>query len=165
MTTARPAKKRAGAQKAIKPRPAEPEEIETVEIETVPLVVWAARFSVCLLAQGAIMLLAYAIKGFGTDPHSFPVGFRIDPTHAAIRLVIGLAGTYIGFFQPRYATAFILVFAALYTVLTVFTPYQLGLHIGLLHWLLLAVAWAIGLYGLWCHRVYSADRSARHDSG
>jgi hypothetical protein len=158
MTTARPAKKRRGAQKAIKPRPAEPEEIETVEIETVPLVVWAARFSVYLLAQGAIMLLAYAIKGFGTDPHSFPVGFRIDPTHAVIRLVIGLAGTYIGFFQPRYATAFILVFAALYTVLTVFTPYhlgmQLGLQIGLLHWLLLAVAWAIGLYGLWCHRVF-----------
>ncbi|MGA7544682.1 MAG: hypothetical protein WBW08_02465 [Methyloceanibacter sp.] len=156
MAIARPAKKRPGAQKAIKPRPSVLEENEGVEIETVPLVVWVARFSVYFLAQGAIMLLAYAIKGFDTDPLSFPVGFRIDPTHAVIRLVVGLVGTYVGFFRPRYATAFILVFAALYTVLTAFTPYHLGmqygLHIKLLPWLVLAVVWAIGLYGLWRDR-------------
>jgi hypothetical protein len=159
MATARPAKKRPGAQKASKPRPAAPEDNEVVEIETVPLVVWAARFTVYFLAPGGIMLLAYAIKGFDTDPHSFPLGFRIDPTHAAIRSAIGLVGTYIGFLRPRYATAFILVFAALYTVLTAFTRYhlgmQLGLHIVLLPWLIVAVAWAIGLYGLW------GDRASR----
>ncbi|MGZ5849157.1 MAG: hypothetical protein ACXWJN_01035 [Methyloceanibacter sp.] len=156
MAIARPAKKRPGPQKAIKPRPSVLEENEGVEIETVPLVVWVARFSVYFLAQGAIMLLAYAIRGFDTDPLSFPVGFRIDPTHAVIRLVVGLVGTYVGFFWPRCATAFILVFAALYTVLTAFTPYHLGmqygLHIKLLPWLVLAVVWAIGLYGLWRDR-------------
>ncbi len=151
MATAQPVGKR--LKEPAKPEPAPP---DAAEGDSIPLVVWAARFTVYFLAQGGIMLLVYAIQGFDTDPHSFPVGFRIDPTHAAIRLAVGLAGTYIGFFRPRYATAFMLSFAALYTVLTAFTPYhlgmQFGLHIKLLHWFVLAVIWAIALYGLWQDR-------------
>ena len=44
---------------------------------------------------------------------------------AAVHFVWGLVGTFIGFYRPRYATAFVLAFAAFYTVLAVlgsFTP-------------------------------------------
>ena len=75
------------------------------ETEHWPAVVWLARLSVYFLAQGALALLAYAYYGFGSDPNSFALGFRIDPILAAINLVWGLIGTYIGFFNPRYATA------------------------------------------------------------
>ena len=79
--------------------------------ESWPLVVWAARLSVYFLAQGALVLLAYAYYGFGTDPDSFALGFRIDPILAAFNLAWGLVGTYIGFFRPRHATCFVLAFA------------------------------------------------------
>jgi len=46
------------------------------EMPSTPLVVWAARLSAYFLAQGGIMLLAYAIYGFGTDPNSFARGSR-----------------------------------------------------------------------------------------
>lgn len=124
-----------------------------------PLVVWAARFSVYFLAQGAALLLAYAIYGFRTDPSTFPLGFRLDPIHAGVHFVWGLVGTYIGFFRPRLATYFVLAFAAFYTVLAVlgsFTHYHFGMRLGsqvnLFHWSLVGPAWAIGLYGLWCER-------------
>ena len=161
MVTAQPADKRLKGPAT--PEPVEPDAAEAEGMPLPPPVVWAARFCVYFLAQGGIMLLAYAIKGFGTDPHSFPVGFRLDPTHSAIRLAIGLVGTYVGFLQPRYATAFMLAFAALYTLLSAFTPYhlgvQLGLHFRLLHWLLLGVVWAIGLYGLWQERRAAPNKS------
>ena len=88
--------------------------------------VWAARLSVYFLAQGALVLLAYAYYGFGTDPDSFALGFRIDPILAALNLAWGLAGTYIGFFRPRYAIVFVLAFAAFYTALA--RARQLHLH-------------------------------------
>lgn len=120
---------------------------------TWPVVVWAARFSVYFLAQGALVLLAYAYFGFGSDPNSFALGFRIDPILAAINLAWGLAGTFIGFFRPRYATAFVLAFAAFYSVLAVlgtFTQYHLGMmlndRVNLFHWLVVLPAWGIGLY-------------------
>jgi hypothetical protein len=125
----------------------------SVRTEHWPLVVWAARLSVYFLAQGALVLLAYAYFGFGSDPNSFALGFRIDPILAAINLVWGLAGTYIGFFRPRYATAFVLAFAAFYTLLAVlgtFTQYHFGMmlndRVNLFHWLVVLPAWAIGLY-------------------
>jgi Domain of unknown function (DUF4383) len=99
------------------------------EAATTPFVVWASRLAVYFLAQGGILLLSYAYYGFKTDPHSFPLGFRLDPIHAAVHFVWGLIGTYIGFFQPRYATAFVLAFAVFYTVMAVlgtFTPYHFG---------------------------------------
>jgi hypothetical protein len=129
------------------------------EAATTPLVVWASRLAVYFLAQGGILLLSYAYYGFKTDPHSFPLGFRLDPIHAAVHFVWGLVGTYIGFFQPRYATAFVLAFAVFYTVMAVlgtFTPFHFGMmldyRVNLFHWFLVPPAWAIGLYGLWRER-------------
>jgi hypothetical protein len=121
-----------------------------------PLVVWAARLSLYFLAQGALILLAYAYYGFDTDPGSFSLGLRLDPLHAVVHFVWGLAGSYIGFFRPRYATAFVLAFATFYTVLAVlgtFTQHHLGMRlddrVNFFHWSLVLPAWAIGLYGLW----------------
>ena len=126
---------------------------------TWPLVVWAARLSVYLLAQGGLVLLAYAYYGFDSDPNSFALGFRIDPILAGVNLAWGLIGTYIGFFRPRYAIPFVLAFAAFYTVLAglgTFTPYRLGMtlndRVNLFHWLIAPAAWAIGLYALWHKR-------------
>jgi hypothetical protein len=125
----------------------------------VPLVVWAARLSVYFLLQGALLLLAYAYYGFDTDPQSFPPGLRLDPLHAAVHLLWGIAGTYVGFVRPRFATSFMLAFAAFYTLLAIlgtFTNQHLGMHldtpVNLFHWSLVFPAWAIGLYGLWRER-------------
>jgi hypothetical protein len=124
--------------------------------ESWPLVVWLARLSVYFLAQGALALLAYAYYGVGSDPNSFALGFRIDPILAAANLLWGLIGTYIGFFRPRYATAFVLACAVFYTVLAVlgtFTSHHLGMmlndRVNLFHWAVVLPAWAIGLYALW----------------
>jgi len=124
-----------------------------------PLVVWAARLSVYFLAQGALVLLAYVYYGFDSDPESFALGFRIDPILAAVNLAWGLAGTYIGFFRPRYALPFVLAFAAFYTGLAVlgsFTTTHLGMllneRVNLFHWLVVIAAWGVGLYTLWRKR-------------
>jgi magnesium-transporting ATPase (P-type) len=124
-----------------------------------PIVVWLARLSVYFLAQGALVLLAYAYYGFGTDPESFALGFRIDPILAAVNLVWGLVGTYIGFFRPRHATCFVLAVAAFYTALAVlgsFTATHLGMmlneRVNRFHWVIVTVAWAVGLYALWHDR-------------
>jgi hypothetical protein len=127
--------------------------------ESAPLVVWAARASLYFLIQGGLLLLAYAYYGFGTDPDSFPLGLKLDPMHAAVHFVWGIAGTYIGFLRPRWATAFVLAFALFYTVLAIlgtFTTHHLGMQlndrVNLFHWALVFPAWAIGLYGLWHER-------------
>jgi magnesium-transporting ATPase (P-type) len=132
---------------------------DTSEATTWPLVVWAARLSVYFLAQGALVLLAYAYYGFGSDPDSFALGFRIAPILAGVNLVWGLIGTYVGFFNPRYATAFVLACAAFYTALAVlgtFTSQHLGMmlndRVNLFHWLVVLPAWAVGLYALWRKR-------------
>jgi hypothetical protein len=141
--------------KAKEPHGAEPTD-EELEVSRTPLVVWAARLSLYFLAQGGILLLSYAYYGFDTDPQSFALGFRLDPIHAAVHFVWGLIGSYIGFFRPRYATPFVLAFAAFYTVLAIlgtFTPYHFGMklddQVNMFHWFLVPPAWAIGLYGLW----------------
>ena len=98
----------------------------------VPLVVWAARLSVYFLLQGAVLLLAYAYYGFDTDPQSFPPGQRLDPLHAGVHLLWGIAGTYAGFVRPRLATPFMLAFAAFYTLLAIlgtFTRQHFGMHL------------------------------------
>jgi hypothetical protein len=126
---------------------------------TWPVVVWAARVSVYFLAQGALVLLAYAYYGFDSNPESFALGFRIDPLHATINLAWGLAGTYIGFFRPQLALPFVLAFAAFYTLLAVlgsFTTAHLGMmlneRVNRFHWVVALAAWAIGLYALWRKR-------------
>ena len=132
---------------------------DPVQSQSWPLVVWLARLSVYFLAQGALVLLAYAYYGFDSDPNSFALGFRIDPILAAVNLAWGLIGTYICFFRPRYAVPFVLAFAAFYTALAAlgtFTPTHLGMmlndRVNLFHWLIAPVAWAIGLYALWHKR-------------
>jgi hypothetical protein len=146
------------AEHPTKKPPRKPTGVE-IEVNDVPLVVWAARLSLYFLVQGGIILLAYAYYGFGIDPDSFALGFRLDPIHAGVHFVWGLVGSCIGFFRPRYATVYILAFAAFYTVMAIlgtFTPYHLGMKLGtnvnLFHWALLGPAWAIGLYGLWRDR-------------
>ncbi len=131
-----------------------------IEINGVPIVVWAARLSLYFLVQGAIILASYAYYGFDTDPNSFALGFRLDPIHAGVHLVWGLVGTFIGFYLPRYSTAFVLAFAAFYTVMALlgsFTHYHLGMkldtRVNLFHWSLLLPAWAIGLHALWQQRI------------
>jgi hypothetical protein len=131
----------------------------SAEKATWPLVVWLARLSVYFLAQGALVLLAYAYYGFGTDPNSFALGFRIDPILATINVVWGAIGTYIGFFNPRYALAFVLACAAFYTLIAVlgtFTSQHFGMllndRVNLFHWAIVIPAWAIGLYALWRKR-------------
>lgn len=126
---------------------------------TWPIVVWAARLSVYFLAQGALVLLAYAYYGFDSDPESFALGFRIDPLLAAFNFAWGLVGTFIGFFRPRYSLAFVLAFAAFYAGLALlgsFTTEHFGMlldeRVNRFHWVIAVVAWAIGLYALWRKR-------------
>jgi hypothetical protein len=126
---------------------------------TWPIVVWAARVSVYFLAQGALVLLAYAYYGFDSDPESFALGFRIDPILAALNLAWGLAGTLIGFFRPRLSLGVVLAFATFYTVLAVlgsFTELHLGMmlndRVNRFHWIVAVLAWAVGLFALWRKR-------------
>ena len=120
-----------------------------------PLVVWAARFSAYFLALGGIMLVSYAVYGFDTDPQDFPPGFRLNPLQAGVNFVWGLVGTAIGFFRPRFATAFVLAFAAFYTLvagLGTFAGSALGMQLGtpakVFYWVVVAFAWGVGVRAL-----------------
>lgn len=120
-----------------------------------PAVVWAARFSAYFLALGGIMLITYLFYGFDTDPRSFPPGFRLNPLQAGVNFIWGLVGTAVGFFRPRFAAAFVLAFAAFYTLvagLGTFAGSALGMELGapakVYYWIVVALAWAAGLSGL-----------------
>ncbi len=120
-----------------------------------PFVVWAARFSAYFLALGGIMLISYAVYGFDKNPQDFPPGFRLNPLQAGVNFIWGLAGTAIGFFKPRFATAFVLAFAAFYTLvagLGTFSDSALGMQLGtpakVFYWVVVAFAWAVGLRAL-----------------
>jgi hypothetical protein len=133
----------------------EPTDEELAKTPPLPLVVWAARCSAYFLALGGLMLLSYLYYGFGTDPHSFPPGFRLDPVQAGVDFIWGLTGTLIGFFRPNFATAFVLAFAAFYTLvasLGTFAGSALGMELGtsaiVFYWVVVAFAWSAGLWGL-----------------
>jgi hypothetical protein len=133
----------------------EPTDEELDRTPPLPLVVWAARCSAYFLALGGIMLASYLFYGFDTDPQSFPPGFRLNPLQAGINFIWGLVGTLIGFFKPRFATAFVLAFAAFYTLvagLGTFAGSALGMELGtpakVFYWVVVAFAWAAGLWGL-----------------
>jgi hypothetical protein len=120
-----------------------------------PLVVWAARCCAYFLALGGIMLVTYLFYGFDTDPQSFPPGFRLNPLQAGVNFIWGLVGTAIGFFRPRFATAFVLAFAAFYTLvatLGTFAGSALGMELGtpakVFYWVVVATAWVVGLRAL-----------------
>jgi hypothetical protein len=137
----------------------EPTDEELDKTPPLPLVVWAARCSAYFLALGGLMLLSYLYYGFDTDPHSFPPGFRLDPLQAGVDFIWGLTGTLIGFFRPKFATAFVLAFAAFYTLvasLGTFAGSALGMALGLpaivFYWVVVLFAWAAGLWGLFGKR-------------
>lgn len=132
-----------------------------------PLVVWAARCTAYFLVLGAVMLTSYVVYGFNTDPQSFPPGFRLNPLQAGVNFIWGAVGTLIGFFRPRFATAFVLAFAAFYTLvagLGTFAGSALGMQLGtpakVFYWIVVAGAWAAGLWAL-----LKARRAARRDHG
>jgi hypothetical protein len=140
--------------RAITERP-EPTDEELDRTPPLPLVVWAARCSAYFLALGGIMLASYLFYGFDTDPQSFPPGFRLNPLQAGINFIWGLVGTLIGFFKPRFATAFVLAFAAFYTLVALlgtFAGSALGMQLGtpakVFYWVVVAFAWAAGIRGL-----------------
>jgi len=144
------------AQDAERPAPTDEELDQTPPL---PLVVWAARCSAYFLALGGIMLLTYVYYGFKTDPQSFPPGFRLNPLQAGVDFIWGLTGTLIGFFRPRFATAFVLAFAAFYTLvagLGTFAGSALGMQLGrpaiVFYWVVVLFAWAAGLWGLFRKR-------------
>jgi hypothetical protein len=139
---------------------------ESIEVGGVPLVVWTARLSLFLLIQSAIVLGSYAVYGFATDPGRFGPGFRLDPTHAAINLVWGLAGSTIGFFMPRLSIAFVLAFAIFYTLFAGFGSFtsdrfgmRLDFYDNVANWLLALGAWCIGIYALWQAGLRAEDQA------
>jgi len=138
---------------------------ESIEVAGIPLVVWAARLSLFLLIQGIIVLGSYAYYGFGTEPSRFGPGFRLDPMHAAVNLVWGLAGSVIGLFMPRLSIAFVLAFAVFFTLFAgfgTFTANHFGMKLYLmdnaLNWALAVLAWGIGIYALWQAGLHAEEK-------
>ena len=136
-------------------RPDDDDFEESIEVSGVPLIVWAVRLSLFLLIQGVIVLASYAYYGFGTDPHSFGLAFRLDPIHAAINLFWGVLGSAIGFFLPRFSIDFTLAFAMFFTAFAGFGTFasdQLGMQLGatdnLVNWMLALGAWTLSIYAL-----------------
>ena len=121
------------------------------------LPVWAARASSFFLLQGAFLLVAYAVLGFDTDPDTFPNGLRLDPIHAAVHLVWGAIGTWIGFRRPEFALGFIFAFSGFYIALAAlgtFAPpeYHCGMQLrreeNTFHWIVGPLALALALVAL-----------------
>ena len=139
---------------------------ELIEVAGVPLVVWAARLSLFLLIQGLIVLGSYAYYGFRTDPAHFGPGFGLDPIHAAVNLVWGLAGSVIGLFMPRLSISFVLAFAVFFTLfagLGTFTADHFDMRLdrtdNLSNWAMALAAWAIGIYALWQAGLHAEDNA------
>jgi hypothetical protein len=139
---------------------------ESIEVGGVPLVVWTARLSLFLLIQGLIVLGSYAYYGFGTNPSHFGPGFGLDPIHAAVNLVWGLAGSVIGFFMPRLSISFVLAFAIFFTLFAGFGSFtadhfgmQLDMTDNLSNWAMALAAWAIGIYALWQAGLHAEDKA------
>ena len=150
-------------------RPGDRKEIEieeSIEVAGVPLVVWAARLSLFLLIQGLIVLGSYAYYGFRTDPAHFGPGFGLDPIHAAVNLVWGLAGSVIGLFMPRLSISFVLAFAVFFTLFAGFGTFtadhfdmRLDTTDNLSNWAMALAAWAIGIYALWQAGLHAEDNA------
>jgi hypothetical protein len=158
------ATRRPGDRKDIENEEAEIE--ESIEVAGVPLVVWAARLSLFLLIQGLIVLGSYAYYGFRTDPAHFGPGFGLDPIHAAVNLVWGLAGSVIGLFMPRLSISFVLAFAVFFTLFASFGTFtadhfdmRLDTTDNLSNWAMALAAWAIGIYALWQAGLHAEDNA------
>ena len=97
--------------------------------------------------QGLVLLVLYAVLGFGTSPDDMPLGFQLDPLHAVIHLVTGLIAVWFGFWRPAGAVRFLQVFTIFYLALAVFGTFtdihfgmQLELEENALHWPLSLIA-------------------------
>lgn len=121
------------------------------------LIVWATRATLYFALQGFGLLVAYALIGFSTDPDTFPPGLRLDPIHAAVHFVWGVAGTYVGFARPQMALPYLFAFAGFYVMLAMlgtFAPeaYHCGMRLSrgenTFHWIVGPLTLAIGTYGL-----------------
>ena len=129
---------------------------ESIEVAGVPLVVWVVRLTLILFIQGLIVIGSYAFYGFATDAVQFGPGFRLDPIHAAVNLVWGLAGSVIGFFMPRLSISYMLAFAIFFTLFAgfgTFTPDHFGMALdttdNLINWALALAGWGVAIYALW----------------
>lgn len=139
---------------------------ESIEVSGVPLVVWAVRLTLILFIQGMIVLGSYAYYGFDTDPAHFGPGFRLDPIHAAVNFVWGLAGSVIGFFMPRLSISYMLAFAIFFTLLAgfgTFTPNHFGMNLdttdNLINWGLAISGWAVAIYALWQACLHAEEKA------
>jgi hypothetical protein len=139
---------------------------ESIEVSGVPLVVWVARLTLVLFVQGLIVLGSYAYYGFGSDPSQFGPGFRLDPIHAAVNLVWGLAGSVIGFFMPRLSISYMLAFAIFFTLFAgfgTFTPDHFGMTLettdNLINWALALAGWGVAIYALWQACLHTEEKA------
>jgi hypothetical protein len=117
-------------------------------------------------AQGAAVMLTYALAGPGIGPDSFPPGFRLDPIHAAVHFALGVSGGYVGFGWPGWALAFTRFFAVFYLTLAffgTFTDVHFGMRLALsensLHWSLGALTAVIGFLPVFPGRKVDRIRS------
>jgi hypothetical protein len=104
--------------------------------------------------QGAIVLGFYLVAGPPADLERLPLGFQLDPIHAAVHLAVGLVGGYVGFLRPSAAMRFLQVFGILYlglAILGTFTSTHFGMHLefneNVLHWTVGVLAVVVG-FGL-----------------
>jgi hypothetical protein len=103
-------------------------------LRSTPIEVWAARATGLLLPQGLLVLLIYAVAGFDLPLESLPLGLRIDPLHAAMHVVWGAGGVFVGFARPQWSLPWLLIFAVYYilvSMLGMFTSFHLGMHFGI----------------------------------
>ncbi|HYN89938.1 MAG TPA: DUF4383 domain-containing protein, partial [Ardenticatenaceae bacterium] len=79
---------------------------------------------------------------------------RLDPLHSIIHLLLGLAGSYVGFWRPGASLRFTQLFGLFYLLLALLGTYS-DLHFGMqleleenaLHWALGLIAALIGFGG------------------
>lgn len=120
-------------------------------------IVWATRATLYFALQGLGLLIAYALLGFSTDPDTFPPGQRLDPIHAAVHFVWGVAGAYVGFARPHLAVPYLFAFSGFYLMLAAlgtFAPeaYHCGMRLSTgentFHWIVGPLSLAIASLGL-----------------
>jgi lysylphosphatidylglycerol synthetase-like protein (DUF2156 family) len=122
--------------------------------DSTELAIRACQLTVLFAIQGTIILVAYLAMGPPADLSRLPFGLRLDPIHAVIHLLAGLAGAYVGFFRPSAAFPFLRGFSAFYLILAIlgtFTSIHFGMHLqteeNIFHWTVGAITAIIG-FGL-----------------
>jgi hypothetical protein len=114
----------------------------------------ACQLTVLFAIQGVIILVAYLAMGPPSDLNRLPIGLRLDPIHAVVHLLAGIAGASVGFLRPSLSVPFLRGFAVFYLTLAVlgtFTSTHFGMHLqadeNIFHWTVGAITAVIG-FGL-----------------